>query len=312
MEGLALQASTGKENAFLLLTVVVFLWGFNAIAIKYLTSFFPPLALAPLRLCLASGFLLFVVWRRYGWLRLPRRAWGPVAMISLFCIFLHQIALTVGLQATSGTHAVLILGLNPLFTTAAAGFVLKEPFAPAKGLGICFGFSGLLCVVAGKGQSGATLAGDALMLVATLTFVVGSLFVRRATACVSPLVVTAYSHACAALGLALLGLASNTAWSYPGSLAPAPVAVLLFSSLLSTAVGALLWNMSIQRVGASMASLFQNASPVIGVLAAAFFLGEQLSWHHAAALLLVLLGVSVGTGLLRLPLAGRRWSRSSG
>ncbi|WP_333595534.1 DMT family transporter, partial [Anaerospora hongkongensis] len=117
-----------------------------------------------------------------------------------------------------------------------------------------------------------------------------------------PLVVTAYSHGLGAAGLVLLGLIANPVWTYsPDSLGINTLAVLLFSSFISTAIGAVLWNMGIQKVGATTASLFQNASPIVGVFASAFFLGEQLSWLHFAALSLVLVGVVFGTGLLRLP-----------
>ncbi|MDU4962409.1 MAG: EamA family transporter [Sporomusaceae bacterium] len=292
---------TVNHDAFLSLVLVVFLWGINSVSIKYLTQYFPPLALAPIRLCLASGLLLTIVFYRYGFRRPPRQAWLPIAGVALFCIFLHQIALTTGIKATSGTHAVIILGSNPLFTALLAGFFLKEPFTAAKGLGIALGISGLLFVVAGNTQGEASMAGDSIMFIATITFVIGSFFVKKATATVSPLEITAYSHSIAAIALLLLGLLINPAWSYSGELHVWSIAVLLFSSFISTAIGALLWNMAIEKVGASTASLFQNASPVVGVMASAFFLGEQLYWQHFAALTLVVLGVSFGTGMLQIP-----------
>lgn len=290
-----------NQNAFLLLFLVVILWGINSVAIKYLTHFFPPLALAPVRLTLASAFLLPIVLYQHGFQKIPRAAWGPIIGIAVFCIFLHQIVLTFGLQITSGIHAVLILGLNPLFTTVLAGFFLDEEFTAAKGLAIALGLSGLVLVVAGQSQSGASLAGDGLTLVATITFVIGSLFVKRATRYVSPLQVTAYSHTLAALGLCMLGISVNSTWVYPGLLTWQPVAVLIFSSFFSTAVGALLWNMSIKKVGASTASLFQNAAPLVGIFASALFLGEELHWQHFCALFLVLTGVSLGAGIIRIP-----------
>jgi len=291
----------GNDRIFFLLIIVVFLWGVNVVSIKYLTNFFPPLALAPIRLCLASGLLLLIAFRQHGYKKLSRPEWMPIIGIAIFCIFLHQIALTLGLTATSGTHAVLILGLNPLFTTTLAGYLLKEAFTWTKGLAILLGFSGLLLVVSGKSQVGATLAGDGVMFIATITFVIGSLFVKKATSYVSPLIVTAYSHALASIGLLILGLFINPVWSYPGSFDFWPIAVLLFSSFMSTALGALWWNTGIQQVGASTASLFQNGAPIVGVLASALFLGEQLSWHHFVALILVLLGVSLGTGVIKIP-----------
>ncbi|WP_037350886.1 DMT family transporter [Anaeroarcus burkinensis] len=283
------------------LFLVVLLWGVNSVSIKYLTSFFPPFALAPIRLTLASLPLLSFVFYQYGFRALSMQAFLPIGGIALFCIFLHQIALTLGLAATSSTHSVLILGLSPLLTVAGAMLYEKESLAPAKLLGVFLGFCGLGFVVLGKSQYGATLVGDALILLATLTFVIGSFFVKKATLQLPPLVVTAYSHALAAAALVLLGLLTNSTWMYASATEPFPIAVLLFSSFMSTALGALLWNMSIQQVGPSTASLFQNATPVIGILASSFFLNEELAWNHFCALTLVLCGVFYGTGIIQLP-----------
>jgi len=217
-------------------------------------------------------------------------------------IFLHQIALTFGIKATSATHSVIILGSSPLFTILLANVFFKEAFTLEKCMGIVLGMGGLFAIVCGRTQGGATFEGDLLVFVAMITFVCGSFFVKQATITVPPLVVTAYSHCLGAAGLMLLGLTVNPVWTYsPESLSVKTLAVLLFSSFISTAIGAVLWNMGIQKVGATTASLFQNASPIIGVFASAFFLGEQISWQHLAALSLVLLGVVFGAGMLKLP-----------
>ena len=296
-----LKNTANNRRIYLLLILVVVLWGVNVVSIKYLTHFFPPLALAPIRLFLASALLLPFALRQHGYKKLSSREWSPIIGVSMFCIFLHQIVLTIGLTATSGIHGVLILGLNPLFTTIFASLLLKEEFTWAKGIAILFGFSGLLLVVSGSSEGGATLTGDGIMFIATITFVIGSLFVKKATLFVPPLIVTAYSHCLAAIGLLILSLFVNPIWNYPGAYDFWPIAVLLFSSFFSTALGALWWNTAIQQVGASTSSLFQNGSPIIGVLASAIFLGEQLYWYHFVALLLVILGVSLGTGVIRIP-----------
>lgn len=103
-----LNKQQSNRSVFFLLGMVSVLWGINAVMIKYLTNFFAPLALAPIRLSLATGLLLPIVYRRYGWGRLSRKACLATAGVAFYYIFLHQIALTLGLTATSGTHAVLI------------------------------------------------------------------------------------------------------------------------------------------------------------------------------------------------------------
>ena len=100
------------------------------------------------------------------------------------------------------------------------------------------------------------------------------------------------------LGSFIAGFFFNPVWSYPGAFEPFPLLVLLLSSLVSTALGALWWNIGIQRVGAATASLFLNGQPVVGIFAAAVFLGENLFWVHYVALGLVILGVSLGTGMI--------------
>lgn len=284
---------------FLLLLLVVTLWGINVVMIKYLTMFFPPLALAPIRLTLATCLLFPLVIYKYGYHRLPREAWLLVAGVAAFQIFFHQITLSWGVAATSGTHAALILGLSPLFVTALASRLVGEPFTWAKVLGILLGFGGVMLVVGGNARGTATLTGDVVMFASMLAFVFGTLFVKKVTALVPPLVVTAYGMLLGSVGLTVLGIFVNPVWHYAGAFEAAPVGVLLFSSLINTALGGLWWNIGIQKVGASTTTLFQNGIPVVGVFTSSLWLGEALHWQHLAALALVLVGVSLGTGVVK-------------
>lgn len=293
-----MRSSSSIHFTFGLLLFVVLLWGINVVMLKYLTGFFPPLALAPIRLSLATGLLFPFVLYKQGLVIPPVNSFLPILGVATFSIYLHQITLSWGISQTSSTHASLILGLSPLLTTILASYLLNEHFSFGKALGILLGFSGVTLVVSGGANAASTLQGDLMMFAAAITFVFGSLFVKKSTANLSPLIVTAYSHGLASLGLLLTGGLLNETWSYPGAFEPLPVVVLLFSSFVNTALGALWWNTGIQRVGAATASLFLNATPVFGVFAAALFLGEKLNWTHLAALLLVISGVSLGTGLI--------------
>ncbi len=142
------------------------------------------------------------------------------------------------------------------------------------------------------------MAGDLMMLLSMISAAFGSIFIKKCTMQVSPLVVTAYSHLLASVTLLIIGFFANPVWSYAGAFAPWPLFILLFSSFICTAMGAFWWNTGIQRVGASTSSLFQNGIPIVGVFASALFLAEELQWNHFAALVLVLAGVSLGAGVV--------------
>jgi len=292
--------SSMRSTVFLLLFVVI-LWGINVVMIKYLTYFFPPLALAPIRISLATCLLVPIVFKTYGLCRIPKRLFLPLSGVALFSIFLHHLSLSWGVAATSATHAALILGLNPLCTSLMASRWAGEPLSKTKTVGIVLGFCGVAIVVWGKAQGTATLTGDLVMFMATLTAVTGSLFIKYCTRELPVLVVTAYTHLAASVGLLLFGIGVNSVWYDSAAFAPLPMAVLLFSSFINTAMGAWWWNTGIQRIGASKSSLFQNGIPIAGVFASVVFLGEPLRLEHILALLLVVVGVSLGTGILRMP-----------
>ena len=176
--------------------------------LKYLTLYFPPLALAPIRLSLATALLFPVVLYKEGLIIPPIATFLPIAGVATFSIYLHQITLSWGISQTSSMHASLILGLNPLLTTVLATYLMKEHFSLGKALGILLGFSGVALVVSGGTTGASTLIGDLVMFAATITFVIGSLFVKKSTRNLSPLIVTAYSHGLASIGLLLPAVCS--------------------------------------------------------------------------------------------------------
>lgn len=288
-----------NKRIALALLAVVFLWGLNVVMIKFLVNYYPPFSLAAIRMVLAALFLLPGILYVGGIKSVPRAAWAPICGVGLFNIFLHQIALSWGVNNTSATHASLILALNPLFTTVVASLAVNEPLNLNKGMGVVLGLGGVLLIVMNKTDAGqATLLGDFSMMIAMLVYVAGAMCVKKATALVSPLTVAVYSHLVSAPALVALGLVITPVWTFDGAFGFAPIAVLLFSSWIATALGAILWNTGVQRVGASTTSLFLNAQPVVGLFSSAFFLGEQLVWQHYLALVLVLVGVTLGTGTL--------------
>jgi drug/metabolite transporter (DMT)-like permease len=285
---------------YLMLLTVAVLWGANIVMIKYLTGYFTPTALGALRLTTATLVLVPAVFWRHGWVKLSRGEWLSITGVGLCNITLHQLGLSWGLQATSATHGALILALNPLFTMLLAARFASEPLTFYKTIGIIIGLSGVALIVAQSGHNASgSLWGDFLIFLCMLVYVVGSLFVKKSTATVQPLVVTAYSHIIGSLGLIIVALLSTPVWVKAPFLQPAPIIIFLCSSLLATGLGAVWWNTGIQQIGASSAALFLNVNPAVGIIASTIFLHEVLSWQHFLALALVLSGVGLGTGIFR-------------
>ena len=292
----AKQQPSSRQIVSMMCGVIIF-WGINVIMIKYLSNYFPPLALAAIRTLIAASFLMPVCYRQYGYIALTRSSWKPVAGVAFFSIFIHQIALSWGITATSANHAVLILSLTPLFTTLLASWLIKELLSRNKIGGAFLSLSGILLIVTqSSGAAASTLAGDAIIFFAMMTYALGSLCVKKSTEVMPPLAVTAYTHLLAALGLLILGFGTDIEWTYAGALAPWPLTVLFVSGWINTGLANIWWNTGVHHLGASTASLYLNGTSIVGMFASALFLGEYLGWQHYLASVLVVIGVMTGTG----------------
>jgi len=286
-----------KLPIFFKLFSAVLFWAMNVIVTKYLTAYLETSALATLRLLLSASFLLPIALWRHGLVRLSRQAWVLVAGVALLSFALHQLTLIWGIANTSGTHAVLILGLLPLATALLASIFLKEGLNGGKIIGLILAFGGVVLVALNKGSNQVTLAGDLMMIMSMLSYAGGSVLVKKCDVHAPSLIISAYSLVIASFAVLILMLGSGVKIVSVEVWQPGPIAALLYLSWLSTGLGTLWWNEGIYQIGASTTSLFFNVVPVIGVIGSVIFLGDKLLPAHILALALILLGVCLGSSI---------------
>lgn len=299
-----MSGKNGKENrvedndftVIVKMILVIIFWGLTVVTAKYLTFSIHPYTLAALRVLLSASFLLPVAYLKYGYVPLPREAWVLVGGISLLSFALHHIALAWGIARTSGTHSVLILGLLPLSTSLLARILVNETLNKAKIIGLVLAFSGVVLVAINKTDAGqSTAIGDLSVFLAMFMYTAGTILVRKCVKYAPSLVISAYSITIGAVILTAAMLVGRVQLIPPQIFETKNMAALLFLSWICTGLGTIWWNEGIYRIGASTTSIFYNGVPVIGVLATVLFLKETLLWSHLAALLLIFVGVSLGS-----------------
>ncbi|WP_176560418.1 DMT family transporter [Brevibacillus dissolubilis] len=283
---------------YLILTLVITIWGLNVVMVKYL-SFFPPILIAAIRMSIAALVLIpIIVWKQ-GKTKITPKAWFYISGVALTSITLHQILLAWGVKETTAGNTSLILTLNPLTTALLAVPLLGEKLTLRKGVGVVLGFGGVLLVVATRNSGGLSSGswGDILIFASMLMYVFGGLIVRKATSQDIPaLTVTAYSH-----GIAAVVLWITAALSYPGEVftsidtRPFTWLVICTSGILATGLGTLGWNYGIGQLGASRTAVFMNGMPLASLIFAAVLLGEELQILHGIAFVLIVLGVYLGS-----------------
>jgi drug/metabolite transporter (DMT)-like permease len=223
------------------------------------------------------------LWQRQAWPQLSPRQWALLWLCAFLMLYLNQICLTLGVQRTAAANAALIIALNPLVSALMAASLLGDRLTPSRLAGVVLGFAGVSSVVLSRpgaelGQGG---LGDLLVFGAVLTWVAGGALVQRLARHIDTATISTW-----VTGLGTLMLAAHVAVD-PGSTVP-PLASLTpqhwlmlgLSGVFATAVGALVWNNALRRLGVARAALYAYWVPIFGVLFAVALLDEQLTpWH---------------------------------
>jgi len=180
------------------------------------------------------------------------------------------------LSITTVSHASLMVGTMPVILAVGAAVFAHERMDWVGWVALAGSTSGAaLIALGGHAKSGATLAGDALVVLSLMIALFWILLNKQLMGRHSHIVVTAYGLA---LGTAMLMIWVPVRYGLPpvhGVSVKAWLA-LAGSGVLCTATTTLLWNWGMTQVPASQAGVLLNMEPLIGSLLGVLVLGEKL------------------------------------
>lgn len=279
-------------------------WGASFLFIKWGLEGLVPGQVALARLLFGTLFL-------GGWLLVTRTAlpadrgtWGHFAVLGvLFCFAPFTLFAYAETLVDSGLAAILN-ATTPLWTLVMVLlFLPSERVTTRKAVGLLVGFAGVVVValpqVAGLGGRDALL-GQAACLGATACYGAGLVWVRRFVIPrgTGPLVI-AFGQV--SMGLAWSVLAAPVLSWAPVELTTRVVLGMVALGVLGTGLAFVLNTAVTAGLGATFASTVTYLSPVIGVALGALLLAESIGVAEVVGGLVVVLGVAVGQGVLRLP-----------
>ena len=308
----------GSADAAMILVAVV--WGASFAVIKHAYEEIDvwPFLSARFLIAAAAALPVLALYRS----RLPSspRKWTGVLLIGLTGVAGYQALFSLGLQYTTAIHSTLIVATVPLFTAVIAALLGLGRPKPEQWLGLVLALAGVYLLVAASGvgvESGGVpgdlapggvpgdlasgqLRGDLLTLGAALSAGTGSALAGRYLGSANSVATMLLALIVGGLALALAGLPAALAFDWSGVSGPA-LAELLYAAVLAGALGYVLWYHNLARLGPVRGSFYGFLIPVVGVATAVWLLGEPFGWRRAGGAALVLLGLAVARGWLRLP-----------
>nr|WP_173104999.1 DMT family transporter [Bacillus sp. KH172YL63] len=289
-----------KWQTYLVLVFIMLIWGFNVPALKTLVSEFTPVTITSLRI-FTAGVTVFIVLGFMKKIRRPTaRELSFIAAGGLLNVVSHHYFLSVGLTGTSSTNGGLILGTGPLLTALMATFILRNRPTVIKVLGFLSGSVGVTIIVLSGGEGiGGLKMGDLFIFISIFSQALSFIIISKAAKTLDPRLLTGYMLVFGSIVLFLISLVTE-----PGGLkqlgdASVSIWLLFFASaILATAVGHMIYNHSIGKIGAAETSIFLNLNTFFSLVGAAIFLHESVTVHHLVGLVFIVLGVVCGSGTL--------------
>ena len=236
---------------------------------------------------------------------LPRErvVWLHFLVVSLTTCVIPYLSFAWAEQYVSSSLASIYNATTPIMTALMATLVFRvERLGLSRWVGVGIGILGVLVVIGPWQYSALTgsLAGQLACLVATACYGFTFGYQRRF---LSQRPIAPATFAFLSIGVSAVVMLALTPWI---ALSPVELDWTIAGSLLALGVLgtglAYIWNINVLRAwGPTGTSTVTYVTPVVGIVLGVILLGETFSWHEPVGAVLVLLGILLAQGRLRMP-----------
>jgi len=295
------ESSPFKTRMVLAFAAVYLIWGSTYLAIRFTIETLPPFLSAGLRFFLA-GLILYIFARYKNREPAPQpKHWQAAFIIGGFLLLGGNGCVVWAERYVPSGLAALFIAIVPLWMVLLEWGWHKTK-RPSTGvfLGIGIGFLGVWLLMAPgflrHGTHNIHLGGALLLLLASLSWSIGSVYSRRANLPKSPFLSTAMQMISGGALLLVLGLTQGECSRFHSAdfstkSIGALIYLVLFGSLV--AFTAYLW--LLKNVGVARTSTYAFVNPVVALFLGWAFAGEKLDAQTGIAALFVLVAVIVIT-----------------
>ncbi|MCM3585669.1 DMT family transporter [Mesobacillus maritimus] len=288
-------------SIYLTLLGVMIIWGLNVSAIKILVESFPTILIQAVRVFMA-GIVVFIALGVMKKLRKPnKKEYVYIVFGGLLNVTAHHLFLGLGLSNTSAVNGGLILGMGPLLTALMAILFIGTRLTMVRSIGFISGGIGIAFIVLGGGEglSGISL-GDLYVFLSILAQAASFILISKAAKTMDPRLLTGYMLIFGSVVLIMVGSVLEPEGIINGLMNATLVQwlILLGSAVFATALGHMVYNHAVGKVGPAETSIFLNLNTFFSLLGAALFLGEKVTSFHLYGLIFIIIGVLFGSGAL--------------
>ena len=286
---------------YIALLMAHLIWGGNFVVAKVTLQEFPMHTLAFLRFAIASLLLAPFFLAETKKVKIRKEHLPKLIAIGIFIITFNITFFFGGIQRTTATNASILTLIIPMLSVILGWIYLKEKVYTINLLGISLGFVGALIII-GLPQillgefSPQTLLGNLLMILASVSWVIGAVISRQMLKIYPSLIVTAIAFLVGVVTFfppAIREYLIDPGW--PDRITMLGLLGLAYMTALSSISAYFLFEWALSKTSLISADLFQYIEPFIAAALAVTLLGERISFSFVIGAALITLGVYWGT-----------------
>jgi len=274
---------------------VYVIWGSTYLAIRFGVETIPPFIMAGTRFAVA-GVLLYAWARLRGAPAPASREWLPAAVIGLLLLFIANGGVTWAEQRVPSGIAALLAATVPLWIVIL-DWTIHGGARPRAGIvaGLAAGLVGVVLLVGPSqflGPGHLDTVGIVVLLFASVSWAVGSLYSRKAILAASPLLATSMEMLSASAALYLLALCTGEFGSFhPGEVTLRSWLAVGYLASFGSIVGfsAYVWLLRVAH--ASRVATYAYVNPVIALVLGWAVAGEAFTPQMLIAAAVIVVGV---------------------
>lgn len=290
-----------KPWPYIALILAHLIWGGNFVVAKVTLQEFPPMSLAFLRFSFACLFLAPFFFSQSKKVKIDKKDLPSLITVGIFIITLNIAFFFEGIKRTTAIDASVLTLIIPILSVLLGWGYFKEKIYLINLLGIFLSLVGALVII-GLPQlltgsiSTQMLLGNILVILASISWVIGAAFSKQMLKKYPSLTVTAIAFMVGAVVMfipATLEYLENPSW--PQQITVLGLFGLTYMILLSSISAYFLFEWGLSKTSIIAADLFQYIEPFVASFLAVMILAERITVSFIIGAGLIAVGVFLGT-----------------
>jgi drug/metabolite transporter (DMT)-like permease len=273
-------SSVSRTRLLAAFAAVYLIWGSTYLAIRFAIETIPPFMMVAVRY-LVAGVLVYAYARARGAPRPTVGHWKAAAVVGVLLLLGGNGGVVWAEQVVPSGTTALIVATEPLWIAMLLWLGTRERPSPSVAFGLLLGFGGVLFLVGPENLAGGERVhpiGALVIVLAALSWALGSLYSRGAPLPASQTLSTGMSMLAGGVALTVMSLATGEAARLDlAGISTRSTLALVYLIVFGSLVGfsAYLWLM--KATTPSRASTYAYVNPVVAVFLGWLLAGEPLT-----------------------------------